>query len=79
MNFSEDYGGTPATIAEDDDQRPRVVIFEGGGRPMVEVLELPGSAEVGARFCHSGTRWYVTATRTGNRVLIARPAAGSPE
>ena len=52
---------------------PRVVIFEGDGGPRVEVVELTEDAGPGALFCHSGTRWQVTATRTGNRVLIARP------
>lgn len=53
---------------------PRVVILEGQGRPRVEVLELPESTSLGAFFVHSGTRWLVAGMRTGNRVLIARPA-----
>ena len=53
--------------------RPRVVIFHGDGEPRVEILELPESATLGAHFCHCGTEWEVEATRTGDRVLIARP------
>lgn len=53
--------------------RPRVVIFESGDEPTVEVLELPESATLGDLFCHCGTTWRVMATRTGDRVLIARP------
>ena len=53
--------------------RPRVVIFELDNGPQVEILELPESATLGDSFCHSGTRWQVMATRTGDRVLIARP------
>ena len=41
--------------------------------PKVEIVELPESASLGDSFCHSGTRWKVMATRTGDRVLIARP------
>ena len=53
--------------------RPRVVIFELENGPRVEILELPESATLGDSFCHSGTEWQVMATRTGDRVLIARP------
>ena len=53
--------------------RPRVVIFELESGPRVEILELPESATLGDSFCHSGTEWRVMATRTGDRVLIARP------
>ena len=53
--------------------RPRVVIFELENGPRVEILELPESATLGDSFCHSGTEWRVMATRTGDRVLIARP------
>ena len=53
--------------------RPRVVIFELDNGPRVEILDLPESATLGDSFCHSGTEWQVTATRTGERVLIARP------
>ena len=53
--------------------RPRVVIFELDNGPRVEILELPESATLGDSFCHSGTEWQVMATRTGDRVLIARP------
>ena len=53
--------------------RPRVVIFELDSGPKVEILELPESASLGDSFCHSGTQWQVMATRTGDRVLIARP------
>jgi hypothetical protein len=55
-------------------ERPRVVIFEGAPEPLVKVVELPEPMPRGSRFCHSGIRWEVTATRTGERVLIARPA-----
>jgi hypothetical protein len=54
-------------------ERPRVVIFELDSGPKVEILELPESASLGDSFCHSGTEWRVMATRTGDRVLIARP------
>lgn len=54
-------------------ERPRVVIFESEGEPKVEILELPASASLGDSFCHCGTTWRVMATRTGDRVLIARP------
>ena len=54
-------------------RRPRVVIFEFDSGSRVEILELPESASLGDIFCHSGTEWRVTATRTGDRVLIARP------
>jgi len=50
-----------------------VVIFELDNGPRVEILELPESATLGDNFCHSGTEWQVMATRTGDRVLIARP------
>jgi hypothetical protein len=50
-----------------------VVIFDGDGDPRVEILELPEGACPGHLFCHSGTKWQVMATRTGDRVLIARP------
>lgn len=53
--------------------RPRVVIFDGDGEPRVEILELPESATLGAHFCHCGTEWQIEGTRTGDRVLIARP------
>lgn len=55
--------------------RPRVVIFELESGPTVEILELPDSATLGDNFRHSGTEWRVMATRTGDRVLIARPAS----
>jgi hypothetical protein len=54
-------------------ERPRVVIFELESGPTVEILELPEAATLGDSFCHSGTEWRVMATRTGDRVLIARP------
>lgn len=54
-------------------ERPRVVIFDDGEEPTVEIIELLEAAFPGDVFCHSGTRWQVTATRTGNRVLIVRP------
>ena len=55
--------------------RPRVVIFELDSGPTVEILELPESATLGDSFCHCGTEWQVMATRTGDRVLIARPVS----
>ena len=55
--------------------RPRVVIFEDDGEPRVEILELPESAHLGDLFCHCGMHWKIMATRTGNRVLIARPVS----
>jgi hypothetical protein len=54
--------------------KPRVVIFNRESGSKVEIIELPESASLGDLFCHSGTRWQVTATRTGDRVLIVRPA-----
>jgi hypothetical protein len=51
------------------------VIFELESGPTVEILELPESATLGDSFCHSGTEWQVMATRTGDRVLIARPVS----
>ena len=56
-------------------ERPRVVIFELESGPRVEILELPEAATLGDSFCHSGTEWRVMATRTGDRVLIARPVS----
>jgi len=53
---------------------PRVVILDDEDEPKVEILELPDDASLGALFCHRGTRWQVMGTRTGDRVLIARPA-----
>jgi hypothetical protein len=53
---------------------PRVVILEDQGQPLVKVLELPETTSLGAFFFHSGTRWLVADMRTGDRVLIARPA-----
>ena len=53
---------------------PRVVIFESDGAPHVEVVELPGDAEIGTHFCHLGTSWMVTDFRTHNRVIICRQA-----
>jgi hypothetical protein len=53
--------------------KPRVVILSKKDGSKVEILELPESASLGDLFCHSGTKWQVTATRTGDRVLIARP------
>ena len=54
--------------------RPRVVIFEEHGESRVEILELPESTHLGDLFCHCGMHWQIMATRTGDRVLIARPA-----
>jgi hypothetical protein len=53
--------------------KPRVVILSKKDGSKVEILELPESASLGDLFCHCGTQWQVTATRTGDRVLIARP------
>ena len=64
--WSSDSGLTPTL--------PRVVILEDQGQPRVKVLELPEATSLGTLFFHSGTRWLVEDTRTGNRVLIARPA-----
>lgn len=55
--------------------RPRVVIFNAAGGALVEVLELPESANLGHRICHRGRDWLVTGVRTGERVLIAEPEA----
>jgi len=49
---------------------PRVVILEAEDGPSVEVLDLPGSAGIGASFCHHGISWTVTDLRTHDRVLI---------
>ena len=73
-----DYRETPARpegpgTTESQPGRPRVVIFELDIGPRVEILDLPESATLGDSFCHSGTEWQVMATRTGDRVLIARP------
>lgn len=77
MSFNDDLeppsrspGRTAAGLHQG---RPRVVIFDGDGDPRVEILELPESATLGAHFCHCGTEWQVMGTRTGDRVLIARP------
>jgi hypothetical protein len=64
-----------AKDSEARQERPRVVIFELESGPSVEILELPDSANLGDSFCHSGTEWRVMATRTGDRVLIARPVS----
>jgi len=53
--------------------RPRVVIFDVAGDALVEVLDLPESANLGHRICHRGRDWLVTGVRTGERVLIAEP------
>ena len=74
MNVRDDFDRrSGSTAAAEGSQRPRVVILDGEGEPRVEILDLPDVAEPGDLFCHSGTRWEVTATRTGDRVLIARP------
>lgn len=52
---------------------PRVVILEAEDGPRVEIVELSERIGPGDLFCHCGTHWQVTATRTGERVLIARP------
>ena len=66
---SQDMGAGEASHG-----RPRVVIFEDDGESRVEILELPESAHLGDLFCHCGMHWQIMATRTGDRVLIARPA-----
>lgn len=63
-----------ATAGQDGAMCPRVVIFDGGGDPRVEIVDLPDVVGPGDLFCHSGTKWQVTATRTGDRVFIVRPA-----
>jgi hypothetical protein len=55
--------------------RPRVVIFDVAGTAVVEVVDLPESANLGHRICHRGRDWLITGVRTGDRVLIAEPAA----
>lgn len=72
-DFLEPSSGSESQGGDTRGGRPRVVIFESDGEPSVEILELPESATLGDRFCHSGTEWRVMATRTGDRVLIARP------
>lgn len=49
---------------------PRVVILEAEDGPLVEILDLPLAAGIGASFCHRGTSWTVTDLRTHDRVLI---------
>jgi hypothetical protein len=71
--FDRRSQSTPSTAAPGGEERPRVVIFDGEGEPRVEILELPEAAGPGDLFCHCGTQWQVTETRTGDRVLIARP------
>jgi hypothetical protein len=51
--------------------RARVVILDEGTTARVAVLELPEDVGIGASFCHSGTCWRVTGTRTSSRVFIA--------
>ena len=78
MRVPEDLGSRERSSMESTAKalygRPRVVIFESDGEPVVEVLEFPDIVALGTLFCHCGTDWEVTATRTGCRVLIARPA-----
>jgi len=74
MNLRDDIDRqSRSTKAPGGPECPRVVIFDCEGEPRVEVLDLPDVAAPGDLFCHSGTRWQVTATRTGDRVLIAQP------
>ncbi len=74
MNRRDDFDRqSRSTTTGGGEERPRVVIFDGEGEPRVEILELPEAAGPGDLFCHSGTKWQVMATRTGDRVLIARP------
>jgi hypothetical protein len=72
-NFEQPSRSTGPGSLDAADERPRVVIFDDGGEPTVEIIDLLEAAFPGDVFCHCGTRWQVTATRTGNRVLIARP------
>jgi len=74
-DFLEPSSRSESSDTDTREGRPRVVIFESDGEPTVEILELPESATLGDSFCHSGTEWRVMATRTGDRVLIARPAS----
>ena len=77
MSRNEDHGSSPHPEGPEGVdarlERPRVVIFELESGPTVEILELPEAATLGDSFCHCGTEWRVMATRTGDRVLIARP------
>jgi hypothetical protein len=51
---------------------PRVVVFECGGHPRVEVVELPRVTTIGTRIRHRGTSWLVTGLRTHERVVFCR-------
>ena len=74
MNLRDDFDRqSRSTAAPAGPERPRVVIFDGAGAPRIEVVDLPDVAGPGDLFCHSGTRWQVTATRTGDRVFFAKP------
>ncbi|MDX2438833.1 MAG: hypothetical protein QNL88_17500 [Acidobacteriota bacterium] len=74
MNLRDDFvRRSRSTAAPEGPECPRVVIFDGEGEPRVEIVDLPDVAAPGDFFCHCGTRWQVTATRTGDRVLIAQP------
>ena len=74
MNLGRSHGSTRrASSGGGRGSRPRVVILDDGASARVEVLELPETAAPGAKFCHSGASWRVTGTRTGARVLIAKP------
>jgi hypothetical protein len=66
-------GSDPQIIEHSAVECPRVVIFDGAGGPRIEIVELAEKTRPGDLFCHSGARWQVTATRTRDRVLIARP------
>jgi hypothetical protein len=63
-----------STQAPDGPECPRVVVFDRRGELEVEIIDLPGVAGPGDLFCHCGTRWRVTGTRTSDRVFIAQPA-----
>jgi len=74
MNLRDEFDRrSRSTAGQRGAECPRVVIFDSGDDPRVEILDLPDVAGPGDLFCHSGTRWKVTATRTADRVLIARP------
>lgn len=54
--------------------RPRVVIFDAGCEPDIEVLQLSECIGIGAHLRHHGTEWTVTEERRASRVLYAKPA-----
>lgn len=52
-------------------RHPRVVVFDSGGVPQVEVVELPADSGVGDRLLFLGRTWRITAQRESSRVLFA--------